>query len=84
MVAVPPAQLPSAQASPVVQTSPSSHAAVLLSFTQLPLEASQLSSVQSFPSSQSFAVPASHVPALQISDPLHASPSSQLLASFGA
>ena len=70
----PPTHAPPAQASAVVQTSPSSHGAVLGSCTQ-PLAGSHESSVQPFASSHSGAGPPTHSP------PAHASAVVQALAS---
>jgi hypothetical protein len=85
--AAPALQEPSAwQTSAAVHTLPSASQALSVngfaSNTQLPLFASQLSTVQALLSSQTFLAPAKHVPALHASPAVHASPSaSQLVAS---
>ena len=72
----PPTQTPPTQASPVVQPSPSLQGAVLLTCVQ-PLAGSQLSSVHTFPSSQSGAGPPTQTPPAQASLAVQASPSLQ-------
>src|SRR5262249_29589929 len=57
---------PALHASPTVQASPSSQAAVLLVNTQLPVAGSQASSVQGFASSHASGMPA-HAPAVHVS-----------------
>src|SRR5262245_27418744 len=69
--------------TPLVQTSavqatPSLHGAVLFRKTQ-PVAASQLSSVQGLPSLHTSGVPAVQVPDWQVSTPLQALPSLQLV-----
>jgi hypothetical protein len=59
----------------------SSQTAVLFVVVQ-PIAGSQLSSVHGFSSSQTAAVPPMHAPAVQVSPSLHASPSSQAIASL--
>ena len=71
----PPAQVPSAQVSSVVQASPSSHDAVLFVCTH-PVAGSHESSVQTLPSSQSGGGPPMHTPAEQVSAVVQALPSS--------
>jgi len=51
------------QTSSSVQASPSSQGSLLAVWEQAPVSGSQVSSEQTFPSSQSFAVPPSQVPA---------------------
>ncbi len=63
-IAAPATQLPPTHRSPPVQTLPSEQAAPLLVVTQ-PLTGSQLSLVQTLPSSQGTAVPGLHWPAAQ-------------------
>src|SRR5205823_12866872 len=70
-----PAQVPSAQASPVVQASPSSQGPVL-SVCPQPVRESHVSSVHGLPSSQLSRAPV-HEPAAQASPVVHASPSLQ-------
>jgi len=72
----PPTQTPAEHVSPIVQASPSSHAAALLMFWQ-PKTTSQESSVQTFPSSQPGGTPPTQTPAEQVSLVVQASPSSQ-------
>jgi hypothetical protein len=72
----PPTQLPPEQVSFVVQALPSSHDAVLFVWTQ-PVAGSQVSSVQTFPSSQFGAAPPAQLPPEQVSFVVHALPSSQ-------
>ena len=72
----PPTQAPAAQRSPVVQASPSLHGAVLCAWTQ-PAAGSQLSSVQTLPSSQPRGDPATQTPPLQESTVVHGLPSLQ-------
>jgi hypothetical protein len=72
----PPTQAVPAQVSFVVHSLPSSHGALLAALMHPP-RASQLSSVQRLPSSQLRGGPPVHVPALQWSVVVQASPSSQ-------
>jgi hypothetical protein len=72
----PPTQLPPEQVSFVVQALPSSHDAVLLVWTQ-PVAGSQVSSVQTFPSSQFGAAPPAQLPPEHVSFVVQALPSSQ-------
>ncbi len=65
-----PAQVPPPQTSDVVQALPSLHAAVLLVCAQ-PVDALQLSSVHTCPSSQASGAPATQTPALQASFVVH-------------
>ena len=74
--AAPPTHDPPEQVSFVVQALPSSHDAVLLLFTQ-PEPESQVSVVQTLPSSQSGAAPPMHDPPEQTSFVVQALPSSQ-------
>jgi hypothetical protein len=74
--AAPPWQLPPPQASLVVQASPSSHAAVLSTWTQ-PVAGLHESSVQPFPSLQLGAEPPTHAPPAQVSLVVQALLSSQ-------
>jgi hypothetical protein len=60
--------------SAVVQALPSSQGALLLLYTQ-PCKVSQLSSVQTSPSSQTGGAPPVQLPPLQVSPVVHASPS---------
>src|SRR3990172_3473892 len=76
MRAGPPTHVPPAQASPVVQASPSLHGAVLFTWAQ-PVAGSQPSSVHTLPSSQLGAGPPTHVPPAQASPVVQASPSLQ-------
>jgi hypothetical protein len=71
----PPAQVPPEHVSPTVQASPSSHGSALSVCTQ-PVAGSQLSSVQTFPSSQSGGAPPTQVPSEHVSPVVQASPSS--------
>ncbi len=66
MMAKPPTQLPAAQTSPLVHTEPSSQGAPLFVNTQ-PLMESQLSVVQTWPSSQGNALPGTQALAAQAS-----------------
>src|SRR5690242_2447485 len=69
-------QRPAWQDSAPLQASPSLHGAPSVTGVLLqPASGSQLSVVQALPSSQAGGVPAAHVPATQVSAPLHASPS---------
>ena len=77
----PPAQAPSEQASPVVQTFPSSHGAVLFVWTQ-PVAGAHESSVQRLPSSQSGGAPPTQVPPEHVSFVVQASPSSHGIVLF--
>jgi hypothetical protein len=72
----PPTQVPALQLSPVVQALPSSQAPATLTLKQPPPR-SQLSSVQTLPSSQSGGAPPAQAPALQVSTVVQALPSSQ-------
>jgi hypothetical protein len=72
----PPLQTPAPQVSPVVQASPSLHAAVLLAFTQ-PVAGTQESVVQILPSLQFGGAPPTQAPPLQVSAVVQAFPSSQ-------
>ncbi len=78
-VAAPGKQAADLQASPTVQTLPSSQTARLLPCTQ-PNFGSQLSSVQTFASSQDSAGPPLHAPAVQISAVVQALPSEHAAA----
>ncbi len=73
--ALPPAQLPVAQVSPLVQALPSSHGAVDAVPIQ-PEPGSQLSRVQGLPSLQTFSDPALQTPPAQTSCSVHGLPSS--------
>jgi hypothetical protein len=73
--AAPPMQMPAEHVSLVVQASPSSHGAVLFVFTH-PVPGSQVSSVQTSPSSQSGAGPPTQAPPEQVSSVVQASASS--------
>jgi hypothetical protein len=79
--AAPPTQTPAAQESAVVQASPSSQEAALLVLTA-PVAGSQLSSVQTFPSSTTRGAPPTQTPAAQVSVVVHASASSQAAVLF--
>ena len=70
-----------AQASPIVHTLPSLHAALLAEFTQ-PEDALQVSLVQALPSSQSIPAPGTQLPAAQASPTVHTLPSLQVLLLF--
>src|SRR5438034_599443 len=70
----PPTHVPPLHVSFVVQASPSLHGAVLFVWTQ-PVAGLQLSVVQTFPSSQLGAGLPAHVPPLQVSFVVQASPS---------
>jgi hypothetical protein len=72
--AFPPAQLPVAQVSPMVQGLPSSHPAALGVFRQIP-PLPQLSMVQGLSSSQSSKAPGLQAPASQASPIVQALPS---------
>jgi hypothetical protein len=72
----PPTQIPALQVSAVVQASPSSQDAVLLTFWQ-PRTGSQESSVQGLPSSQFGGAPPTQAPPLQVSAVVQALLSSQ-------
>src|SRR5213592_359323 len=72
-----PVQLPLLQVSSVVHLLLSSQAAVLGLLTQLPVPGSQLSSVQTLPSSQFGGGPPTQLPFLQASSVVQASPSLQ-------
>jgi hypothetical protein len=74
----PPAQVPPAHVSFVVHALPSLHGAVLLVWRH-PEAGTQLSSVQTLLSSQISAVPGWHTPAEQVSVPLQALASAQVL-----
>ncbi len=75
-VAMPGRQVPSLQASPLVQPLPSEQGAVFRVCTQ-PLAASQVSSVQTSVSAQSTVEPPVQTPAVQTSPVVQALPSSQ-------
>jgi len=75
----PPTHKPALQVSLVVQAFPSSHAAMLSTYTH-PDRASQLSSVHMFPSEQFSGTEPKQAPALQVSTVVQLSPSSQLTA----
>jgi hypothetical protein len=79
--APPPTHDPPLHASPVVQASPSLHAAVLFACAH-PLAGLQESSVQPLPSSQLSAGPPTHAPPLHASPVVHALPSLQAAALF--
>jgi len=72
--AAPPRQVPALQVSFVVHAFPSLHELVLLEWAH-PVEALQLSSVQTLPSSQLGGAPPTQTPALQVSAVVHAFPS---------
>src|SRR5439155_15750734 len=72
-----PVQLPLLQVSSVVHLLLSSQGAVLGLLTQLPVPGSQLSSVQTLPSSQFGGGPPTQLPFLQASSVVQASPSLQ-------
>jgi hypothetical protein len=74
--AAPPTQTPAEQVSDVVQASPSSQATATLVFSQ-PWAVSQVSAVQTLPSSQSGAAPPTQLPAEQVSLVVQALPSLQ-------
>jgi phage-related protein len=74
--AAPPTQVPFAQVSPVVQALASLQATVLLVWTH-PVNASQVSVVQTFPSSQFGAAPPTQVPLEHVSFVVQAFPSEQ-------
>jgi hypothetical protein len=73
-----PAQTPDAQLSPVVQALPSEQEAPSASGAWAQVPPLQLSAVQELPSSQLIAVPP-HVPVVQTSPVVHASPSVQVV-----
>ncbi len=77
VVAAPPRQTPSPQASPTVQALPSSQAAAELAWTH-PRPLVQLSIVQGFPSSHASGAPPWHAPLLHASPSVQGSPSLQL------
>jgi hypothetical protein len=68
---------PPEQTSPIVQAFPSEQAIALFACAQTPVDGSQLSLVQTLPSSQPSGVPARHVPIPQASPTVQAFPSSQ-------
>jgi len=72
----PPMQTPPLHVSEVVHALPSLQGAALFAWTQ-PVAGSQLSSVQTLPSSQLGAGPPTQAPAEQVSPVVHASPSLQ-------
>lgn len=74
-----PTQLPPEQRSLSVHRSLSLQGALLFVLTQLPVFESQLSNVQTFPSSQFVTSPAVHTPPAQTSPTVQASPSLQSL-----
>jgi hypothetical protein len=76
-----PAQTPPEQISPVEHGSPSSQASELFVWTQ-PVAGLQESSVQPFASSQPSAGPPAHAPPVQVSEVVHAFPSSHAAALF--
>ena len=71
-----PWQLPPAHTSPLVQGCPSSQRLVLLAWAQ-PVAGTQLSVVQTFPSSQLTGGPLTQAPPEHVSFAVHASPSLQ-------
>ena len=79
--AAPPTHAPPEQVSGVVQALPSLQEAVLFEWVQ-PVAGLQLSSVQTFPSSQLGAAPPTHAPAEQVSPVVHALSSLQALVLF--
>src|SRR5438128_12077597 len=80
LVAAAPTHPPPLQVSPLVQALPSSQGLVLLVCVQ-PVAGLQPSVVQTLPSSQLGAAPPTHVPPLQVSFAVQASPSLQAFAS---
>ena len=74
--ALPLAQLPPVQVSPLVQALPSVHGKLLLALTQ-PLAELHESLVHSLPSSQLGALPGTQLPPAQVSESVHALPSLQ-------
>ena len=76
LFALPAPHLPSAHASPSVQMSPSLQGAALVGCRQ-PTLGSQLSSVQTLPSSHLSAPPPTHLPSAHLSPAVQASPSLQ-------
>jgi uncharacterized membrane protein len=79
---VPLVQTPAWQVSMPLQTSPSVHDVPFVTgvFWQ-PIIGSQVSAVQTFPSSQASGVPAVQTPAWQLSTPLQTSPSEHVVPS---
>jgi hypothetical protein len=78
LVAAPGKQAPAAHVSPLVHTLLSVQGNMSSGVAMQPLEGSQVSAVQGFPSSQLGALPATHAPPWQVSPTVQALPSSQL------